>query len=52
MTNDIALLRVKNNINIDNSDGYINGICVPEEGQKFTQYVTLSGYLFKFNLKI
>jgi hypothetical protein len=52
ITNDIALLKVKSNINVNNSDGYVNGVCLPEEGQKFTQYVTLSGYLFSLNFKI
>jgi hypothetical protein len=52
ISNDIALLKVTSDINVDNSNGFVNGICLPEEGQKFTQYVTLSGYLYSFNLKI
>jgi len=46
MTNDIALVRVNTPININGSNGYINGICLPTEGQKCTQYVTLSGYKY------
>ncbi|CAG2114066.1 unnamed protein product, partial [Medioppia subpectinata] len=44
LANDLALIKVKPDFNLDNSDGFINSVCLPTEGQKFTQYVTQSGW--------
>ncbi len=46
LTNDLALIRVQTQIDFNNTDGLVNSVCLPPEGQKFTQYVTLSGYEF------
>lgn len=46
LANDLALIRVKTQFNLDSSDGLVNSVCLPAEGQKFTQYVTISGYSF------
>ena len=46
LANDLALIRLKTQLNFDDSNGLINNVCLPPEGQKFTQYVTLSGYEF------
>ncbi|XP_054156822.1 trypsin-1-like [Oppia nitens] len=44
MANNLALIRLTAAINLDNSDGLINSVCLPNTGDKFTQYVTLSGW--------
>lgn len=44
LANDLALIKLKTAIDLNYFDGFVNSVCLPPRGQKFTQYVTVSGY--------